>query len=115
MDGRILVYIIFLKERRRHAMRNKKFVAAVTAGMLMAALAAFPAAAHGHGHCGRGRAVAEDTSCPVCTVEGCTETGRHTHDGHDYCGYDHGSGYCDRSCENVNTSSGYSGHHRCHG
>ena len=50
MDGRILVYIIFLKERRRHAMRNKKFVAAVTAGMLMAALAAFPAAAHGHGH-----------------------------------------------------------------
>lgn len=95
-------------------MGSKKFVAAVTAGLLAAALTAFPAAAHGHGHYRQASGATEDTSCPVCTVEGCTETGRHTHDGHDYCGYDHSSGYCDRSCENVSTGSYCGGHHGCH-
>lgn len=35
---------------------------------------------------------------PVCTFEGCTETGRHLHDGSYYCGYYHNGGYCDGSC-----------------
>lgn len=39
-----------------------------------------------------------DTVCPVCTIEGCTESGRHFHDGEEYCGYNHSSGYCDNTC-----------------
>ena len=62
-------------------MWTKKFVTASVAGMMAAMLVAFPASAHGH----RRQAVAVDTSCPVCTVEGCTETGRHYHDDHEYC------------------------------
>lgn len=96
-------------------MKSRKFAAAVAAGMLMASLAAFPAAAHGHGYCRQAGAVAEDTSCPVCTIENCTETGRHTHDGHDYCGYNHSSGYCDGSCAYADTGSHHGGHHGCHG
>ncbi len=85
----------------------KRTLTAVAAGLLAAALLTFPAMAHGH-H----RQVAQDTSCPVCMFEGCDETGRHTHDGHDYCGYAHNSGYCDHSCETVQTS-GCGGHHHC--
>lgn len=95
-------------------MGNKKFAVAVAAGMLMASLTVFPAAAHGHGHHRQASVTAEDTSCPVCTVEGCTETGRHTHDGHDYCGYNHSSGYCDGSCADVDTGCRQGGHHGCH-
>ncbi len=54
-----------------------------------------------HGHHGHHRQQTVDTSCPVCTVDGCTETGRHTHDGCEYCGYDHEDGYCDGTCVNV--------------
>ena len=77
-------------------MLRRKITAAAAAALMAAALVTFPASAHGHGH--HRQAVTEDTSCPVCTVEGCTETGRHIHDGHDYCGYDHSSGYCDGTC-----------------
>lgn len=88
-------------------MWRRKITAAAAAAMMAAALVTFPAAAHGHHR----QAAAADTSCPVCTVEGCTESGRHTHDGHDYCGYNHSSGYCDGSCQ---TASGYGGCHGCH-
>ena len=90
-------------------MWRRKRTAAAAAAMMAAALVTFPAAAHGHGH--HRQAAAADTSCPVCAVEGCTESGRHTHDGHDYCGYNHSSGYCDGSCQ---TASGYGGCHGCH-
>ena len=40
----------------------------------------------------------DGTCAALCTVEGCTVSGRHTHDGTTYCGYHHGSGYCDGSC-----------------
>ncbi len=96
-------------------MWSRKIAAAAAAGVLAAALVTFPAAAHGHGHHRQASSVTCDTSCPICTVEGCTETGRHTHDGHDYCGYDHSGGYCDRSCETVSdTGSRGGGHHGCH-
>ena len=92
-------------------MWTKKFVTASVAGMMAAMLVAFPASAHGD----RRQAVAVDTSCPVCTVEGCTETGRHYHDDHEYCGYGHSSGYCDHSCETVSSySSCHRGHHGCY-
>lgn len=40
-----------------------------------------------------------EPDCPVCTLDGCTEYGRHAHNGHDYCGNDHKDDYCDGSCE----------------
>lgn len=53
----------------------------------------------------------------LCPVEGCEETGRHIHDGITYCGYAHGCGYCDGSCQ-ASTSGGcepvYGGHHHGH-
>ena len=67
-----------------------------------------------------GATVSDNTDCPVCTVDGCTETGRHSHDGHDYCGYNHENGYCDGSCETAShhnnagsTTSGTTNSRRC--
>lgn len=108
-------------------MRLKRFFAAAMTAALVSTLFVMPVSAHGHGHHRQVQAVQTvktntvntvdtvDTECPVCTVEGCTEAGRHTHDGHDYCGYDHADGYCDGSCAAVSNSgstrsAGY-GHH----
>lgn len=97
----------------------KKLLYSIASAALVSALFVTPVSAHGH-H--RQAAPALDTSCPVCTVEGCTEEGRHTHDGHDYCGYEHESGYCDGTCTSAATtttttarSRHHGGHHgRCH-
>ena len=79
-------------------MRLKKlFTAAMTAAMV-SFLFVMPVSAHGHHH---RQQTSNNDVCPVCTVEGCTEEGRHTHDGDYYCGYDHEDGYCDHSCENL--------------
>lgn len=86
-------------------MRSRRFAAAMAAGLLGAALMAFPAQAHGHHR--QVYTETTDTSCPVCTLEDCTESGRHSHDGHNYCGYDHSSGYCDGTCANVSDSGTY--------
>lgn len=40
----------------------------------------------------------QQTVISVCPVEGCTLAGRHVHNGTVYCGYDHGSGYCNGAC-----------------
>lgn len=92
-------------------MRLRKTLAAAIAAALVFVLFAIPVSAHGHdndhGHHGHdGYSSSEETDCPVCTVDGCIEYGRHTHDGHDYCGYDHKNGYCDGSCETVYTKDG---------
>lgn len=107
-------------------MFRKKILLAGTAAALAFSLSVFPAFAHGHhgGHHGNRTAVTvpdtnynsgaadstdtgysadTDTTAvpgayPVCTFEGCTETGRHLHDGSYYCGYHHDGGYCDGSC-----------------
>ncbi len=82
---------------------RKLFTAALTVAMVSMVFV-MPVSAHGHNS--RTTVVKDtDTSCPVCTVEGCTEEGRHTHDGHDYCGYDHKDGYCDHSCETASDDS----------
>lgn len=47
-----------------------------------------------------------DTYCPVCTIEGCTEKGRHIHNDKEYCGYNHESGYCDNTCVPNNPDCG---------
>lgn len=82
-------------------MRFKKLFTALTTAVLVSAFFVMPVSAHGHHghHEQRYTQTVENTDCPVCTVDGCTEAGRHTHDGHDYCGYNHESGYCDGSCE----------------
>lgn len=87
-------------------MRTRKTMTAVAACMLASVIFAFPASAHGHGHHRR----TTDNYVHVCTIEGCTETGRHLHDGVSYCGYSHSSGYCDGSCARTE-GSGYGGHH----
>ena len=89
---------------------RRRFAAAMAASLL-AVLLVMPVSAHGH-H-GHHRQSAADNSCPVCTVEGCTETGRHTHDGCEYCGYDHEGDYCDGTCVTV-SRRGYGRHHGCH-
>lgn len=89
-------------------MHFRRRLTAVMATALLAVLLAMPVSAHGHR-----RQSTVDTSCPVCTVEGCTETGRHFHDECEYCGYDHESGYCDGTCVTV-SRRGYGRHHGCH-
>jgi len=83
-------------------MWRKKFMAAAAAGMVLAALAASPVLAHGHGGRRQASVSAAGTASMACTVEGCGETGYHTHDGHDYWG-----------CYPVCTAEGCSetGHH----
>lgn len=76
-------------------MRIKRLFAYGAAGLLMAGMVVTPVSAHGH-HSQTDTAT--KAVCSVCTVEGCTETGYHTHDGQTYCGYDHECGYCDGSC-----------------
>lgn len=108
-------------------MRIKKMAARKMAALGMAGLMAMafcsPAWAHGHGHHrGAGQAAAstqaaagsQGDQCPVCTVEGCAEAGRHYHDGTIYCGYAHSSGYCDGSCGDA-IGNCYNNHrHGCH-
>ncbi len=94
-------------------MRAKRLFAAAAAIVLASSLFVMPASAHGHHR----QTQTVDTGCPVCTVEGCTEEGRHSHDGHNYCGYDHADGYCDGSCvpvQNISRRGCGGRHHRCH-
>lgn len=92
-------------------MHFRKQSAAVVTAALLAVLLVMPVSAHGH-H-GHRRQSTVDTSCPVCTVEGCTETGRHIHDGCEYCGYDHEGDYCDGACVTV-SYRGTGRHHGCY-
>lgn len=119
----------------------KKFISTALAGLALCSLLAVPALAHGH-HGGHGHyRTAQPATCEPCTVEGCTEVGRHLHDGtyycgaqpryelcpvegctvvgrhlHDgtyYCGACHAEGYCDGECPlaSPETPSRYCGHH----
>ena len=88
-----------MREGRKEesSMHFRRRSAAVMTAALLSVLVVMPVSAHGHhGHHRQSSTV--DTGCPVCTVAGCTETGRHTHDGCEYCGYDHEGDYCDGSC-----------------
>ena len=68
-----------------------------------------------YAHHGSGRH-SQAVSCPaVCALEQCDQIGRHYHDGVQYCGYAHSSGYCDGSCLNQVTGCGQGGHHGHHG
>lgn len=91
-------------------MRLKKLFTALMAAAMASVLFVMPVSAHGHHR----SAQTADTSCPVCTVDGCEETGRHTHDGKDYCGYDHADGYCDHSCETSSRNTRHGRHRHCH-
>lgn len=99
-------------------MSIRKLFRTIAAVTLISVLFVTPVSAHGPHHNQTASATVTDTSCPVCTVDGCTEEGRHTHDGHDYCGYNHADGYCDGSCATVTTTtttrSRRGGHHGCH-
>lgn len=95
----------------------RKMLAAATASLLITSLIVMPVSAHGH-H-GRSKAAVSTvtTECPVCTVEDCTETGHHAHDGVTYCGYEHSGEYCDGSCGScgTTTTTSSSHHRRGHG
>lgn len=75
-------------------MRFKKLLTALITASLISVLFVMPVSAHGH-HGAQGHH-SQTSDCPVCTVDGCTEMGRHSHDGHDYCGYNHTSRHCVR-------------------
>lgn len=78
-------------------MNFTKMIAVGTASLLVSLSLTSPISFHG---CHRQTKV----SCyPTCTVEDCTENGRHMHDGEYYCGYDHEGGYCDGTCYPVCT------------
>ena len=89
---------------------NIKKLLAVGAVVAMSSAFAIPTFAHGHHR--RTQATVNYTA--ICTIESCTETGRHTHDGVDYCGYDHSCGYCDGSCVTQSNYGCCGGHHGCH-
>ena len=89
---------------------NIKKLLAVGAVVAMSSAFAIPTFAHGHHR--RTHATVNYTA--ICTIESCTETGRHTHDGVDYCGYDHSCGYCDGSCVTQSNYGCGGGHHGCH-
>lgn len=74
-------------------MRFKKLIAATMTAALVFVLFTIPVSAH-HGHDGNGGhhesdgySSATEPDCPPCTVDGCTEYGRHTHDGCEYNGH----------------------------
>lgn len=103
-------------------MIRRKFMAAGISVFLAAAMFTVPAYAHGHHSRGHHQAAengcaawngteagcaamtddgiwtGEETRCPVCPVDGCTEAGHHWHEEAVYCGYPHEHGYCDGSC-----------------
>ena len=85
---------------------RRKPIAAVAVCMLVSMIFVFPASAHGHGH----HRQTSNTYIHVCTIEDCTESGYHLHDGVTYCGYAHSSGYCDGSCAGTG-NYGCGGHH----
>ena len=90
-------------------MTLKKTLAAGAASALLLSVLVIPASAHGGGHHHGG------TTTPryaVCAVEGCSETGRHAHDGVTYCGYDHTGGYCTGSSCSA-PSGGHHGRGHC--
>ncbi len=91
-------------------MHLKKMLTLSMATAFVSALLVMPVSAHGH-H--RRYTQKLDTYYPICTIEECTEEGRHVHDGYNYCGYAHADGYCDGSCI-YNTNVSNCGSHHCH-
>lgn len=110
------------KGKEVRAMRMKKLLTAVMTTALVFSLFAMPVSAHGHGNGHHGHRgyqgnssatnpdtddiITWNTECPVCTVDSCLLDGRHFHDGHEYCGYDHKGDYCDGTCEAYCTKYG---------
>lgn len=94
-------------------MHPKKLIATALTAALVFTLFAMPVSAHHghhndhHGHHNSTEySPAPENDYPVYTVDGCTEYGRHSHDRHDSCGYDHKHGYCDGSCETMYRKDG---------
>lgn len=83
-------------------MWRKKVMAVAAAAMVMTVMAASPVFAHGHGSRRQATVAASNTVSLACTIDGCSETGYHTHDSHGYWG-----------CYPVCTADGCSetGHH----
>ena len=86
---------------------RKRRAAAGLLSILTALALVLPAAAH---HGGGRHGCRTATQIPACTVEGCTLTGRHVHDGETYCGAHHAGGFCTTDCYGAHTSGGHRGH-----
>lgn len=95
-------------------MRLGKLLTGAALAAMVSVLFVTPVSAH-HGH---RRQANVDYRYPVCTVEDCTEEGRHLHDDEYYCGYDHDCGYCDGSCVDSSqqpySGNGCGGRHHSH-
>lgn len=83
-------------------MNKKKILSTGVACVLLVAALAVPASAHGGHGGGHHGSRSTTTTYTVCTVEDCTKTGRHNHDGVTYCG--------SNSCANSGTCSGHGGY-----
>lgn len=85
----------------------KKITALSMVSMMVSTVFVIPVSAHGHHgrQAGTGCGYNHEHLCAVCTVEDCTRTGWHVHDGSTYCGYDHVDGYCDGTCDAVRICS----------
>lgn len=94
----------------------RKSLVLVMTGILLTASAVMPVSAHGHHHYNQTE-TPSDYVCGVCTVEGCDETGYHTHNDETYCGHEHECGYCDGSCVKTKDAevSRHCGRRRHHG
>ena len=82
-------------------MSLKKLLVSAVAAACAASLLIPAAYAHGGCHGRRNTQPTTPYRCAVCTVEGCTQTGRHYHDGVLYCGHNHTSGWCDGTCVSL--------------
>lgn len=93
----------------------RKSLVLVMTGILLSASVVMPVSAHGHHH--SQTVTPSDYVCGVCTVEGCDETGYHTHNDETYCGHEHECGYCDGSCVRTKDAgvSRHCGRRRHHG
>ena len=99
-------------------MQHTKRIATGMTAVLAAVLLVVPASAHGGHHRQNQTSVQAQpaiTTCSVCTTADCHITGRHSHNGVTYCGYDHADGFCDGSCTTTVQSNGHHGSHSSHG
>ena len=90
-------------------MRYIKRIATGVVTAMTAVMLVVPASAHsGHYRQSNTSVQAQPViaSCNVCTTADCHTTGRHSHGGVTYCGYDHADGVCNGSCAALCTVTG---------
>lgn len=115
---------IFVTMDNSEVLNMRKSLVLLMTGIMLTASAVMPVSAHGHHHYNQNYTqnytqteTPSDYVCEVCPVEGCDETGYHTHNEATYCGHEHECGYCDGSCVKTKDAgvSRQCGNRRHHG